>query len=193
MYFKNLENKKIVLASGSPRRQELFKTLNIPFKIIVKEIDETYPSYLKKAEITEFLARKKADEFSSIIEKDDVVITSDTIVWFKNKPLEKPKDVTESKKMLRQLSGSSHKVYTSICIKTKFSETVISDKTTVFFEDLSPELINYYVTNYKTLDKAGGYGIQDWFGLIGVKKLEGSYYNVMGFPVHKLCKELLKL
>lgn len=193
MFFKNLENKKIVLASGSPRRQELFKTLNIPFKIIVKEIDETYPSYLKKEEITEFLARKKADEFSSIIEKDDVVITSDTIVWFKNKPLEKPKDVTESKKMLRQLSGSSHKVYTSICIKTKFSETVISDETTVFFEDLSPELINYYVTNYKTLDKAGGYGIQDWFGLIGVKKLEGSYYNVMGFPVHKLCKELLKL
>jgi len=193
MFFKNLENKKIVLASGSPRRQELFKTLNIPFKIFVKEIDETYPSYLKKEEITEFLARKKADEFSSIIEKDDIVITSDTIVWFKNKPLEKPKDVTESKKMLRQLSGSSHKVYTSICIKTKFSETVISDKTTVFFEDLSPELINYYVTNYKTLDKAGGYGIQDWFGLIGVKKLEGSYYNVMGFPVHKLCKELLKL
>ena len=193
MFFKNLENKKIVLASGSPRRQELFKTLNIPFKIFVKEIDETYPSYLKKEEITEFLARKKADEFSSIIEKDDIVITSDTIVWFKNKPLEKPKDVTESKKMLRQLSGSSHKVYTSICIKTKFSETVISDETTVFFENLSPGLINYYVTNYKTLDKAGGYGIQDWFGLIGVKKLEGSYYNVMGFPVHKLCKELLKL
>ena len=193
MFFKNLDNKNIILASGSPRRQELFKTLNIPFKIIVKEIDETYPSNLKKAEITEFLARKKADEFSNNIEKDDVVITSDTIVWFENKPLEKPKNINESKKMLQQLSGSSHQVYTSICIKTKFSHNIISDETTVFFEDLSPELINYYVTNYKTLDKAGGYGIQDWFGLIGVKKLEGSYYNVMGFPVHKLCKELLKL
>ena len=193
MFFKNLENKNIILASGSPRRQELFKTLNIPFKIIVKEVDETYSKKLKGSEITDFLASKKAAEFSTILENDDVVITSDTIVWFKNKPLEKPKDTNESKQMLQQLSGSSHKVYTSFCIKTKFFERVISDETTVYFEDLSPELIDYYVTNYKTLDKAGGYGIQDWFGLIGVKKLEGSYYNVMGFPVHKLCKELLKL
>jgi len=193
MFFKNLENKNIILASGSPRRQELFKILNIPFKVIVKEVDETYDSNLKEAEITDFLARKKAAEFSNILTKDDVIITSDTIVWYNNKPLEKPKDIEDSKQMLRQLSGSKHKVFTSICLKTKNTETVISDETIVYFENLSSELIDYYVTNYKTLDKAGGYGIQDWFGLVGVKKLEGSYYNVMGFPVHKLCKELQKL
>jgi len=193
MFFKNLENKNIILASGSPRRQELFKILNIPFKVIVKEVDETYDSNLKEAEITDFLARKKAAEFSKILTKDDVIITSDTIVWYNNKPLEKPKDIEDSKQMLRQLSGSKHKVFTSICLKTKNTETVISDETIVYFENLSSELIDYYVTNYKTLDKAGGYGIQDWFGLVGVKKLEGSYYNVMGFPVHKLCKELQKL
>jgi septum formation protein len=193
MFFKNLENKNIILASGSPRRQELFKILNIPFKVIVKEVNETYSKELKGSEITAFLARKKASEFSSILKEDDIVITSDTIVWFDGKALEKPKNLLESKKMLKQLSNSKHQVYTSICIKTKFSEKVISDETTVYFENLSTELIDYYVTNYKTLDKAGGYGIQDWFGLVGVKKIDGSYYNVMGFPVHKLCKELLKL
>ena len=193
MFFKNLENKNIILASGSPRRQELFKTLNIPFKIIVKEVDEIYSNELKESEITDFLAIKKASEFSDILDDEDIVITSDTIVWFKDKPMEKPKNSKESKQMLKQLSGSSHQVFTSICIKTKSYEKIISDETTVYFEELSTELIDYYVTNYKTLDKAGGYGIQDWFGLIGVKKIEGSYYNVMGFPVHKLVKELLKI
>lgn len=192
MLSKKYKNHQLILASKSPRRQELLKSLDIDFKIQVKEVEEVYASNLKAEEITNYLAKLKAAAFENEIKKNEIVITSDTIVWHHNKPLEKPKNEEEAIKMLQQLSNSSHKVITSVCLKSEFKEHVFFDVTTVYFKQLSLEEITYYVENYKPFDKAGGYGIQEWIGFIGVTKLEGSYYNVMGFPVHKLYEELLK-
>ena len=192
MLSEKFKNHQLILASKSPRRQELLKSLDIDFKIQVKEIEEVYASYLKAEEITNYLAKLKAAAFENEIKENEIVITSDTIVWHNNKPLEKPKNKEEAIEMLQQLSNSSHKVITSVCLKSKFKEHVFFDVTTVYFKQLSIDEITYYVENYKPFDKAGGYGIQEWIGFIGVTKLEGSYYNVMGFPVHKLYEELLK-
>ena len=191
IFTEKLKNKNIILASKSPRRQQLLKELNIPFTIKTKEVAENYSKLLKKEQITEYLAKLKAAAFTNLQEKD-ILVTSDTIVWFKGKPLEKPKDLENAKKMLRQLSGKKHTVYTSICLKSKSKECVFSDKTTVYFKNLTNEEIDYYVENYQPLDKAGSYGVQEWIGLIGIKKIKGSYYNIVGFPVHKFYKEILK-
>jgi septum formation protein len=192
MLSEKFKNYQLILASQSPRRQELLKSLDVDFKIQVKEVEEVYASNLKAEEITNYLATLKAAAFENEIKENEIVITSDTIVWHNNKPLEKPKNKEEAIEMLQKLSNSSHKVITSVCIKSKFKEHVFFDVTTVYFKQLSLEEIIYYVENYKPFDKAGGYGIQEWIGFIGVTKLEGSYYNVMGFPVHKLYEELLK-
>ncbi|SNR33645.1 septum formation protein [Lutibacter agarilyticus] len=192
MLSEKLKNHQLILASQSPRRQELLKSLDVDFKIKIKEVEEVYASNLKAEEITNYLAKLKAAAFENELNENEIVITSDTIVWHANKPLEKPKDKKEAIKMLQQLSNSSHKVITSVCLKSKRKEHVFFDVTKVYFKQLSLEEITYYVENYKPFDKAGGYGIQEWIGFIGVTKLEGSYYNVMGFPVHKLYEELLK-
>ena len=191
IFTEKLKNKNIILASKSPRRQQLLKELNIPFTIKTKEVAENYSKLLKKKQITEYLAKLKAAAFTNLQEKD-ILVTSDTIVWFKGKPLEKPKDLEDAKKILRQLSGKKHSVYTSICLKSKSKERVFSDKTTVYFKNLTSDEIDYYVENYQPLDKAGSYGVQEWIGLIGIKKIKGSYYNIVGFPVHKFYKEILK-
>jgi len=191
LFTEKLKNKNLILASKSPRRQQLLKELNIPFSIQTKEIEENYSKLLKKKQITEFLARLKSKPFTDLKE-NDIVITSDTIVWFKGKPLEKPKNLEDAKKMLQHLSEKKHTVYTSICLKSKSKERVFSDKTTVYFKKLTNDEINYYVNKYKPLDKAGSYGVQEWIGLIGIKKIKGSYYNIVGFPVHKFYKEILK-
>ena len=191
IFTEKLKDKNIILASKSPRRQQLLKELNIPFTIKTKEVAENYSKLLKKKQITEYLAKLKAAAFTNLQEKD-ILVTSDTIVWFKGKPLEKPKDLEDAKKMLRQLSGKKHSVYTSICLKSKSKERVFSDKTTVYFKNLTSDEIDYYVENYQPLDKAGSYGVQEWIGLIGIKKIKGSYYNIVGFPVHKFYKEILK-
>jgi septum formation protein len=193
MLSEKFKNNHIILASGSPRRQELFKELGLDFSINVKEIDEIYPSTLKKEEITNYLAELKANAFENELQENDIVITSDTIVWHNNRPLEKPKDKAQAIKMLQELSGTSHKVITSVCIKTIKSQKVFFDVTTVFFKNLTKNEILFYVENYHPFDKAGGYGIQEWIGFIGVTRLEGSYFNVMGLPVHKLYEELIKL
>lgn len=193
MLSEKFKNNKIILASGSPRRQELFKELGLDFTIQVREINEIYPSNLKEEEITNYLAELKAKAFENDISENDIVITSDTIVWLKNKALEKPKDTFEAINMLKELSGISHKVITSVCIKTKKTQKVFFDVTKVYFKKLTKNEIKFYVEKYKPFDKAGGYGIQEWIGYIGVEKIEGSYFNVMGFPVHKLYEELLKL
>lgn len=193
MLSEKFKNTNIILASGSPRRQELFKELDLDFAIEVKEVNEVYPKTLKAEEITNYLATLKASAFDNLLKENDLVITSDTIVWLKDRALEKPKNAAEAVKMLQQLSGTSHKVITSVCLKTTFKQRVFFDETIVYFKDLSLDEINYYVEKYKPFDKAGGYGIQEWIGFIGVVKLEGSYFNVMGFPVHKLYEELLKL
>ena len=192
MLSEKFKNKNIILASGSPRRQELFKELGLDFSIKVKAVEEKYPSILKAAEITNFLAELKAAAFSELAE-NDIVITADTIVWMNDKAIEKPKDKQLAIEMLQELSGRNHTVITSICVKTITSQKVFYDETKVYFKPLSMEEINYYVENYEPFDKAGAYGIQEWIGFIGVTKIEGSYFNVMGLPVHKLYEELMKL
>jgi septum formation protein len=187
------KDKHIILASGSPRRQELFKELGIKFSIQVREIEENYPSNLQAEEITNYLAELKAQAFKNDLLENDIVITSDTIVWHKNKALEKPKTKQQAIEMLQSLSGTKHKVITSICIKTLLAQKVFFDVTYVTFKNLTTQEVEFYVKNYNPFDKAGGYGIQEWIGFIGVTKLEGSYFNVMGLPVHKLYEELLKM
>jgi len=193
MLSEKLKNKHIILASASPRRQELFKELNVKFTVKIKTIEEKYPSNLKAAEITNYLAKLKAAAFENEITENDIIITSDTIVWHRDKALEKPKNKEQAIAMLQELSGTNHKVVTSICIKTSTTEKVFFDTTIVHFKHLTLEEIEFYVENYNPFDKAGGYGIQEWIGFIGVTKLEGSYFNVMGLPVHKLYEELLKM
>uniref|UniRef100_UPI003569D01B Maf family protein n=1 Tax=Lutibacter sp. TaxID=1925666 RepID=UPI003569D01B len=142
-------------------------------------------------EITNFLALLKAKSFENELKNNELVITSDTIVWLKNKALEKPKNKQKAIEMLLKLSNKNHKVITSICLKTNRMEKVFHDETIVHFKELSLEEITYYVDNYHPFDKAGAYGIQEWIGFIGVTRIEGSYFNVMGLPVHKLYEELL--
>lgn len=193
MLSEKLKDKHIILASASPRRQELFKELNLKFSIKVKPIVENYSSNLKASEITNYLAELKAEAFTNELTKNDIVITSDTIVWHNNKAIEKPSNKKQAIQMLQKLSGEKHEVITSICLKTLTTQKVFFDTTIVHFKNLSKEEINYYVEKYNPLDKAGAYGIQEWIGFIGVTKIEGSYYNVMGLPVHKLYEELLKI
>ena len=192
MLREKLKEYNVILASKSPRRQQFFKDLDIDFIIQLKEVEEIYPSELKGIEITDFLADLKSQAFTNLSEKD-LLITSDTIVWLDENALGKPKNAEHAFKMLRSLSGKKHKVITSISIKSKNYQKIINDITTVTFKELSDSEINYYITNYKPFDKAGAYGIQEWIGFIAIEKLEGSYFNVVGLPVHKLYKELMNL
>ncbi|MFD0762265.1 Maf-like protein [Lutibacter aestuarii] len=191
MLLEKFKNYHIILASGSPRRQELFKELGLDYTIKVNTVEEKYPFDLKAEEITNFLALLKAKSFENELKNNELVITSDTIVWLKNKALEKPKNKQKAIEMLLKLSNKNHKVITSICLKTNHMEKVFHDETIVHFKELSLEEITYYVDNYHPFDKAGAYGIQEWIGFIGVTRIEGSYFNVMGLPVHKLYEELL--
>lgn len=186
-------NNTIILGSASPRRQELFKELNIPFTIKIKSVEEIYPSNLKGEEITNFLAVLKANAFNNDMNEKDIIITSDTIVWLNNEALEKPKNKEHAIEILQKLSDKGHEVITSVCIKTINKLVTFSDITIVNFKKLSLEEINYYVENYNPYDKAGAYGIQEWIGFIGVTSINGSYFNVMGLPVNKLYEELKKL
>ena len=192
MLKQKLKPYNVILASGSPRRQQFFKDLDINFSVQLKEVEEKYPKELKAAEITDFLADLKSKAFTSLQEKD-LLITSDTIVWLENKAFGKPKDAKEAFTMLRALSGKKHKVITSISIKSLSFQKIINDSTTVNFKELSDEEIQYYINNYKPFDKAGAYGIQEWIGFIGIDSIEGSYFNVVGLPIHKLYDELMKL
>lgn len=192
MLQEKLKNYNIILASKSPRRQQFFKDLNIDFTIKLKEVEEIYPQELKGIEITDYLANLKAEAFTNL-KDNDLLITSDTIVWFENKALGKPKDHNEAFTMLKNLSGKKHEVITSISIKNKNFQKIVNDSTTVTFKELSDKEINYYINNYKPFDKAGAYGIQEWIGYIGIKNIKGSYFNVVGLPVYKLYKELMNL
>ncbi|WP_299134872.1 Maf family nucleotide pyrophosphatase [uncultured Tenacibaculum sp.] len=193
MLSNKLKNYKVILASGSPRRHELLKDLDVDFTIKLKEVDEVYPNNLKSYEITDFLAELKSKVFEKSIEKDELIITSDTIVWIDDIALGKPKNYEDAFDMLSRLSNNVHEVITSVCILNKNFKKVINDSVKVYFKKLTKEEIDYYITTYKPYDKAGAYGIQEWIGKIGITKIEGSYFTVMGFPVHKLYKELMKL
>ena len=191
MLNEKFKNHKIILASGSPRRQQFLKELDIDFEIRLKKIEEIYPDHLKAEEITNFLAKLKASAFENDLQDNEVLITSDTIVWIENKALGKPNDASHAVKMLTEMSGKTHKVITSVCIKTTQKELVFHDETLVTFTSLTLQEIEYYLKNYQPFDKAGSYGIQEWIGLVTIEKIEGSYANVVGLPTHKLYKELM--
>ncbi len=193
MLKKKLEKYTLILASGSPRRQQFFKDLDLDFEIRLKEIEEVFPPELKAEQITNYLAELKANAFEGELKPNEILITSDTIVWHKNKALGKPKDVQDAFTILKKLSNTTHEVITSVCFKTIEKSTVIYEITKVTFNELSDEAIDYYIKNYKPFDKAGAYGIQEWIGFIGVSKIEGSYANVMGMPTDKVYEYLSKL
>ncbi|MGL2986031.1 Maf-like protein [Flavobacterium sp. RSSA_27] len=184
---------RIILASGSPRRQQFFRDLDLDFEIRIKEVEEIFPTTLKGEEITNYLSLLKANVFEGELQDNDLLITSDTIVWHKNTPLGKPKDAQEAFEILKSLSNNTHEVITSVCFKTKKKTEVISETTKVTFNALSDETIHYYLDNYQPFDKAGAYGIQEWIGYIGVSKIEGSYTNVMGLPTDKVFEYLSQL
>jgi septum formation protein len=186
-----LKDKRLILASSSPRRQELIKGLGLKVEIRIKPIKEKYPEHLKHFEIPDYLAQLKSMQFEDTLTSKDVLITSDTIVWHKNTALGKPTDVNDAFQMLRSLSGQTHEVITSVCFKSTEKVKTINSITKVTFKQLSNSEINYYIKNFKVLDKAGSYGIQDWIGQIAVTKIEGSYFNVMGFPMDKIYDTLL--
>ncbi|CAM4159911.1 Maf-like protein [Flavobacterium antarcticum] len=184
MLSPKLTQYKIVLASGSPRRQQFFKDLGLDFEIRLREIEEVYPDHLKADQITDYLAELKGKAFENDLANNEILITSDTIVWHKDKALGKPKDTEDAFEMLRNLSNSTHQVITSVSFKTNENVTTLHDYTEVTFAKLTDEMIRYYITNFKPFDKAGSYGIQDWIGLVGVTSVVGSYTNVMGLPTH---------
>jgi len=187
-----LKDKKIILGSASPRRQELLRSIINDFEIKISDLKEKYPKNLKGKEISEFLAIQKSDVFSIKIKTNEILITADTIVIKGERILNKPENKTEAKEMLAFLSDSEHKVITSVCLQDQQKKLVFSSITKVFFKPLSDVEINYYVEKYKPLDKAGGYGIQEWIGLIGITKIEGSYFNVVGLPIEKLYQKLIQ-
>ena len=191
MLSEKLKNKHLILASGSPRRQHFLKELGLDYEIQLKEIEEKYPNHLKKEEITDFLAKLKASPFKGELNKNDILITADTIVWLNNTAIGKPKNRKDAISMLHQLSNKTHTVISSVCLTSSKKQIVFHDFTFVQFNKLSNEEIEFYIDRYKPFDKAGSYGIQEWIGYIGIKKIEGSYFNVMGFPVHIFYRELL--
>jgi septum formation protein len=193
MLKQKLEKYTLILASGSPRRQQFFKDLDLDFEIRLKDVEEIYPLELKGAEITDYLAELKASAFDGQLNPNEILITSDTIVWHNDKALGKPKDKEDAFTILKSLSDTTHNVITSVCFTTNEKSTVINETTKVTFTKLSDEAILYYIDNYTPYDKAGAYGIQEWFGFMGVSKVEGSYTNVMGLPTHRVYEYLSTL
>jgi len=185
-----LKDYKIILASGSPRRQQFFKDFDFNFEIRLKEVEEVYPEHLKEAEITNYLAELKANAFEGELAPNEILVTSDTLVWHNNNALGKPKDYEDAFQMLKSLSETTHEVITSVCFKTVTKTETIFDVTKVTFSNLSDNQIRYYLDHYQPFDKAGAYGIQEWIGLIGISRIDGSYTNVVGLPTEKVYKHL---
>ena len=193
MMLKNLEKYEIILASASPRRSKLLHELGLGFKVLTRPVDEHYPPGLAGKEIARYLSKMKANAFEKEFFNENILlITADTIVCLQGEILSKPGDRKEAVNTLRQLSGKMHQVITGMCIRTKDKEIDFTVSTDVYFKDLLDEEISYYVDEYKPYDKAGAYGIQEWIGYIGIEKIEGSFYNVMGLPVLRLYEELRK-
>lgn len=191
MILENLKKYQITLASNSPRRKELLSGLNLDYKVkILPDIDETYPDTLKGEDIPLYIARKKAEAYKSIMSKNELIITADTIVYTDGEVLGKPKDEADARRMLHVLSGRSHQVITGVCITTSRFQRSFASVTEVTFDTLTDEEVDFYISTYSPMDKAGAYGIQEWIGFIGVSKLNGSYFNVMGLPVQRLYREL---
>lgn len=184
----NLKKYDIILGSASPRRKELMKGLDIDFRIISNDVDETCPQHIVGVDIPVYLARKKAESYR--LTEKNLLITADTIVWFRGEVYGKPQDKAAAKKMLKTLSGSMHQVITGVCIRTLERQKVFYAVSDVYFSRFSDAEIDYYLEHYQPYDKAGSYGVQEWIGYVGVERIEGSYFNVMGLPIQRLYKEL---
>lgn len=191
MLLEKIKEFTLILASGSPRRQELLRAAGFHFQLAADlEVEETYPEALQGAEIPEYLAVKKSEAYPTLLADRDILVTADTIVLQENRLLDKPANEDEARSALKMLSGKSHYVYTGVCLRSANKKKSFVAATEVRFGKLSEAEINYYIQHYKPYDKAGAYGIQEWIGTIGVEEIRGSYFNVMGLPVHKLYREL---
>ncbi|MFD1064341.1 Maf-like protein [Winogradskyella litorisediminis] len=190
MLKEKLKDFNLILASGSPRRHAFFKDLDLDFEINIKSIDEIYPNHFEREEITDYLAKLKVEPFLSDLKENDILVTSDTIVWHNNKALGKPKDANDAFQMLKSMSNATHEVISSICFTTIQKQYITNTTTKVTFKTLNDDEIWFYINNYKPFDKAGAYGIQEWIGAIAISKIEGSYNNVVGLPTHLLYETL---
>jgi septum formation protein len=186
-----VQNHPLILASKSPRRQQLLQLMDLQFDVLLKEVDESFPENLQPFEVAQYISEKKAQAFLAD-GLDAIVITADTIVSFDSEILGKPEDADHAFEMLTKLSGNKHEVYTGVSLAFQGAINTFYDVTEVLFRELSPEQIRYYIEQYKPFDKAGSYGVQDWIGMVAVEKIVGSYTNVMGLPTEKLYKELSK-
>ena len=188
--FPNLADKNLILASASPRRQQLLNGLNIPFEVRVIPTDESFPENLSAFEIPIHIAQLKSKVFESLLKDNEIIITADTVVWIEGEVLNKPSDRQEAIAMLTKLSGKMHQVFTAVCISSSNNQCLFYDETRVYFKQLTLQEIEFYIDNYKPYDKAGSYGAQDWIGLVAIDRLEGSYFNVMGLPIHLVYENL---
>jgi septum formation protein len=189
-----LKDFHIILGSESPRRHYLLKELGLDYEILVnKNVEETHPDGLSKQEIPVYLAELKSRAIMESIPEDTLLITADTIVWLEGRVINKPKDRTDAVSILNSLSGNKHEVLTGVCLRTKEKKHSFFASTLVWFAPLGNDEINYYIDHYKPFDKAGAYGVQEWIGYIGIEKIEGSYFNVMGLPIQKVYHALKAL
>jgi septum formation protein len=179
----------LILASKSPRRQQILKDLGLPFRVAVKDVIETYPDELRAEEIATYLCKLKAGAMQDMAE-ENMVMTADTIVWLDNEILGKPADRRDAIRILTKLSGNKHRVITGVCLSYKGQQKVFTQSTDVWFRPISPERIAWYVDHFPVMDKAGAYGVQDWIGLAGVERIDGDFYNVMGLPAGKIVEVL---
>lgn len=190
----NLKKYKVILASNSPRRKELLAGLGVDYEVrTLPDVDESYPDTLQGADIPLYIAKEKADAYRNMLQPGELMITADTIVWLDGRVLGKPKAREDALCMLRDMSGRTHEVFTGVCITTTEWQRSFAAQTEVRFAELSEEEITYYVDKFRPMDKAGAYGVQEWIGFIGVENISGSYYNIMGLPVQRLYKELVKV
>jgi septum formation protein len=185
-----LSGYRIILASQSPRRQQLLHELGVTFDVVAKDFDESYPAGLKREEIALFLAKSKASQLIKELKDNEIIITADTIVWCNSKVLGKPVSREDAFRMLREISENTHEVITGVTLLSKKKEKTFSVTTKVTFETLTDEDIYYYIDSFNPFDKAGAYGIQEWIGLAACSHIEGSYFNVVGLPVQSLFNEL---
>ena len=190
MILDKLNAFNIILASRSPRRQQLLRELGLKFDVVIKDYDETYPEGLNGEAIAKYIAFKKSASFKNEISDDVIVIAADTIVWCNNKVLGKPVNQEDAFAILKEISGNTHEVITGVSLRSKSMELTFSDSTKVTFETFTDEEIYYYIDKFKPYDKAGAYGIQEWIGILACSHIDGSYFNVVGLPVQRLYKEL---
>ena len=189
----NKSKYNIILGSGSSRRKELLGMTGINFSVMSIPVDESFPDSLQGTEISEYIVKNKSDAFNKLIKENEIIITADTLVWFENRCLGKPKDKKEAKYMLKLFAGKSHDVITSVGFLTTSNFKILTESTTVIYKSLTDSEIDYYVENVNPIDKAGSYGIQDWIGMIGVEHVNGSYTSVLGLPVPQTTDQIIKI